>query len=82
MQALRVGVFFYCLFSNWRKEMTTITEKDRLLDAQDLGRLLGVKPRTVRAWAVKGVIPSISITSKVRRFDPIAVRAHLENQEV
>ena len=54
--------------------MATITENDRLLTARELGVKLGAQPATVLIWAAKKIIPSISITPKVVRFDLAEVR--------
>lgn len=44
-----------------------------LLTAQELAERLRVSPETVRAWARRGVIPSIHVSPKAIRFDAEAV---------
>jgi excisionase family DNA binding protein len=52
-----------------------------LLSAAELARRLGVKPMTVRHWVLKGRIPEIRFSRKVRRFDLDAVIQALQAQE-
>ena len=44
-----------------------------LLSAVELGKRLGVKAMTIRNWVLKGRIPEIRFSRKVRRFDLDAV---------
>lgn len=44
-----------------------------LLTADELATRLRVRPGTIRAWARRGLIPSVLISPKVRRFDVCAV---------
>jgi excisionase family DNA binding protein len=42
---------------------------DRLRTAEQVARLLGVRPRTVLEWARDGVVPSVRLSPKCVRFD-------------
>lgn len=44
-----------------------------LVTADELAVRLRVRPDTVRRWARAGLIPSIRLSAKVRRFDPADV---------
>ncbi len=43
------------------------------LTAKELAKQLHVSPDTVRVWARRGLIPTLRLSPKVVRFDPIAV---------
>ena len=45
-----------------------MTDND-LMDAEQLGRRLGLTEGTVRSWAAKGLIPCLRPTPKVLRFE-------------
>lgn len=51
-------------------DMTTATE---LLTAEELADRLRIRPDTVRSWSRRGLIPKITLSRKVIRFDPVAV---------
>ena len=42
---------------------------DELLTAEQLADRLGVSPRTIIRWAIRGLIPEIRLSSRLRRFD-------------
>ncbi len=42
---------------------------DELLTAADVAQRLGIKPRTVLQWALRGHLPVLRISPKVVRFD-------------
>jgi excisionase family DNA binding protein len=52
-----------------------------LVNAAEIGRMLGVSARTVLSWHVQGRIPGLKIGERVVRFDINAVRAALEKQD-
>jgi excisionase family DNA binding protein len=41
---------------------------DTLLNADELARILDVRPATIRRWARQGILPEIRIGPKTRRF--------------
>ena len=51
-----------------------------LVTAERLAEQLVVAPTTVKAWARRGVIPSVRVSPKIISFDPAevvqALRAH------
>lgn len=51
-----------------------------LLSAAQLAARLGVRPMTIRSWVLKGRIPEIRFSRKVRRFDLDAVIKTLQAQ--
>jgi excisionase family DNA binding protein len=55
--------------------MSTPPVADRLIDAGELGRVLGLHRETVLTLAREGKIPSLRISRKVIRFE---IRAVLE----
>ena len=54
--------------------MRQVTE---LLTADEIAERLGVRPRTVREWSRKKLIPAVRLSRKVIRYDPTAVVAAL-----
>ncbi len=50
-----------------------------LVTTRELAKRLCVTPETVRAWARRGLIPSIRVSPKVVRYDPGAVIRALRN---
>ena len=54
---------------------------DELLNDRQLAHRIGVKPRTIRRWARRGLIPSVRIGAKVIRFEWASVRAALAAHE-
>ena len=40
-----------------------------LLTANELARYVGVSPETIRQWARRGIIPRITVSGKVHRYD-------------
>src|SRR5580658_5708122 len=59
------------------KPVTTPTMAGSLVDKRDLAHALGVSPATIDRLCRAGRIPFIRV-GDVRRFDPVAVRAALE----
>ena len=45
--------------------------------AEELAERLHVKPSTIRKWSRQGKIPTVRISPKVVRFDPVEVMAIL-----
>ena len=52
-----------------------------LLNAEQLARQLGVKPRTVMQWLRDGLIPAKRLTPKVIRYNLNEVVAALQERE-
>jgi predicted DNA-binding transcriptional regulator AlpA len=50
----------------------------RLLTAEDLAGLLGIKTATVYLWARRGKLPPGRLVGKFRRWTPAEIRVHLE----
>lgn len=50
-----------------------------LVTAEDIGDRVRVKATTVKRWAREGRIPSLRLTGRVLRFDPVAVEEALRN---
>ena len=44
-----------------------------LITAEELATILGLRPNTVKQWARAGIIPSLKLSAKVVRFDPVEV---------
>ena len=45
--------------------------------AEELAKRLHVKPSTIRKWSRQGKIPTVRISPKVVRFDPVEVMTTL-----
>ncbi len=52
-----------------------------LVPAATIAKMLGVKSGTILRLARDGTIPSVRITPRLVRFDPVAVRESLNNQD-
>jgi excisionase family DNA binding protein len=50
---------------------------DRLLTANQLAKHLGVSPATVLLWVERRELPSIRLSKRTIRFDPVAVEKWL-----
>ena len=50
----------------------------KLETAEELAERLHLKPNTIWKWSRQGKIPSVRISPKVIRFDPVAVMVSLE----
>jgi predicted site-specific integrase-resolvase len=44
-----------------------------MLTSAELAEQLSLRPSTIRRWARRGIIPTIRISQKVMRFDPVEV---------
>jgi predicted site-specific integrase-resolvase len=44
-------------------------ELGKLVDANEIGPLLGVEPRTALKWGQTGKIPCVRLSSRCTRFD-------------
>lgn len=55
-------------------------EATELLTANEMAERLRVASETVLQWARSGVIPSLRISHKVIRFDPVMVVAALKDR--
>lgn len=53
-------------------------ELPKLLDAEQVGEMLGKHPRTVLQMAVAGRIPAIRLGHRTVRFDPADVQDYIE----
>lgn len=51
-----------------------------MLTADQVAERLHIRPRTVKAWASQGRIPTVRLSPKVVRFDWAAVLAALRDQ--
>lgn len=57
------------------------TTVPRLLTAEDVAALIGIKESTVRTWGACGRLPSINIgtrTRPIRRYHPVAIQEWIE----
>lgn len=52
-----------------------------LLTTEELARRLKISPHTVRIWSRDGKIPTVWLSSTVRRFDPEAVLSTLNARQ-
>ncbi len=52
----------------------------QFVDAATLGDMLSVKPQLVMQWARAGLIPSVRLSPRIRRFDPIEVANAIRNR--
>lgn len=50
---------------------------DELLTASEMAKRVRVQAGTLREWSRRGLIPSVRISRKTVRFDPIAVLSAL-----
>lgn len=60
--------------------METINPK--LLSASQLATRYGVRPKTIRTWARRRILPVIQLSSRCLRFDPQACDAALDRRNM
>lgn len=49
-----------------------------LVNATEMGRRVGVTSSTIRRWAQDGIIPTVWLSERTRRYDPDEVIAALK----
>jgi excisionase family DNA binding protein len=81
------GWWRFLKFDSWRIKTMAMEEKGidrtnnrRLVDADEMGRILKISKKTVLAMATEGRIPVYRIGVKTIRFDVDAVIKALENK--
>jgi DNA-binding CsgD family transcriptional regulator len=57
------------IFGRKKKRLNLGAQLGTLVTAEEIARLIGIAPRTVRHWGRMGKIPRVKITAKVVRFD-------------
>jgi excisionase family DNA binding protein len=55
---------------------------DSLLTEAQAAKLLGIKPRTVRAWRARNGLPYVKISAKTIRFLDSDIRVWLQRRRV